>query len=215
MALEGTHIRVAVDLKNKLKIVDVNKYINGTIYPDSRYITGASRTLTHPTDFVNWRWKEIDDFKKGWMLHLLVDKYLKQITDNFFPQLFGTLSDVENYPIYTALKILQDMDDVKAFDAKTYLIYLNNPENRNQEDILKVREYNDIFLKLYNLHSGATIDDYCEIMKKFGMTNKIIAQIKRLAEQYKNDNSIMFLIRKIYPEIIKRVQIELVEFMDS
>ena len=41
MALEATHIRFAYDLKEKYKITDLEKYISGLIYPDSRYIRSS------------------------------------------------------------------------------------------------------------------------------------------------------------------------------
>lgn len=42
MALEGTHIRFALDVGDKYNIKDLGKYISGTLYPDSRYITGIN-----------------------------------------------------------------------------------------------------------------------------------------------------------------------------
>ena len=51
MALEATHMRFALDLKNKYQVRNIKKYIVGTIYPDSRYLSGIDRTLTHSENF--------------------------------------------------------------------------------------------------------------------------------------------------------------------
>lgn len=40
MALEATHLRFALDLLPKLEVKDINDYLAGSIYPDSRYTTG-------------------------------------------------------------------------------------------------------------------------------------------------------------------------------
>lgn len=53
MALEASHIRFALDLKDKYSIQDVQKLVSGTVYPDSRYATKIDRQLTHPQDFMD------------------------------------------------------------------------------------------------------------------------------------------------------------------
>lgn len=68
MSLEATHIRFALDLKDEYKIKDIKKYISGTVYPDSRYITGIDRNLTHYNDILKPEFAK-DDFKKGWQVH--------------------------------------------------------------------------------------------------------------------------------------------------
>ena len=65
MALEATHIRFALDLKDKYQVKDLEKYISGTIYPDSRYVSEIGRELTHPKDYLDWDIFAVDDFKKG------------------------------------------------------------------------------------------------------------------------------------------------------
>ena len=47
MSLQITHIRFALDLHKELNITSLDQYISGTIYPDSRYMTGIDRSLTH------------------------------------------------------------------------------------------------------------------------------------------------------------------------
>ena len=52
MGLEATHIRFALDLKEDLDAKDLNKYLSGAIYPDSRHVTKLERKVTHNFDLV-------------------------------------------------------------------------------------------------------------------------------------------------------------------
>ncbi len=52
MSLEATHIRFALDLKDKYRVQAIEKYISGTTYPDSRYVTKIDRGLTHNDDIL-------------------------------------------------------------------------------------------------------------------------------------------------------------------
>src|SRR5690242_13526073 len=132
MALEATHIRYALDVKDKYEVRDIEKYVSGAIYPDSRYITKIDRHLTHPEDFMSWDVLELEDFRKGWYVHLLYDAIQGKVFRIKFPEIVAT--DIlahgdEQWIKRTALKVLQDLDDVKNFDIVTYLPYLDYVEN--------------------------------------------------------------------------------------
>ena len=47
MALAATHIRLAIDMAGRYPIKRFSEFISGTIYPDSRWLTGIDRDLTH------------------------------------------------------------------------------------------------------------------------------------------------------------------------
>ena len=53
MALEATHIRFAFDLKDVYDVSDIDAFVSGSIYPDSRYVTGIDRLATHPEGYLN------------------------------------------------------------------------------------------------------------------------------------------------------------------
>jgi hypothetical protein len=50
MALEATHIRFALDLKDTYGVNDVHAFVSGAVYPDSRYVMGIDRIATHPVN---------------------------------------------------------------------------------------------------------------------------------------------------------------------
>lgn len=208
MALEATHIRFALDLKNKYQAKDIKRYIVGTIYPDSRYVSGVDRFLTHPIDFMDWRQKDLDDFKKGWFVHLLADKLQRQVAEEKLPQVFegedGQGSEV--WIKYTAIKILQDIDDVRKFDIKKYLPYLAFTENPNGEDFDLVNKYNKIFIKMYAEPDEVDIDSCYEMWREFGIGDDLAAKVKKQSEEYSKDERIMNIIREIYSQMIIRVE---------
>lgn len=208
MALEATHIRFAVDLKDKYQVKDIKRYIIGAVYPDSRYITHIDRALTHANDFLNWNWENEDDFKKGWLVHLLVDKFQKQITKQKLPRIFKgeTGQGSEVWVRHTAIKILQDMQDVKAFDIRSYLKYLESAENPNGEDLQKVKLYNQIFIKMYTDPKKVNINSCYKMWKDFGIGDDLAIKIKIQAEQYSRDDKIKLAINEIYNETLKIIQ---------
>jgi hypothetical protein len=206
MALEATHIRFALDLKNKYGVKDIEKYVAGSIYPDSRYVTEVDRMATHPENYKDWDMKRIDDFRKGWFAHLLADNIQWDITKELLPRVFeGSQGQGgERWIKYTAIKILQDLDDVKKFDISQYLPYLAHIENPNGEDMKRMKQYYDIFPLMYGRPNAVDIDSCYRMWKAFGINDELAAKVKSQAEGYSQDESIMDTILKIYPAMLLR-----------
>jgi hypothetical protein len=208
MALEATHMRFAFDLQKKYQIKDTEKYIAGTIYPDSRYFTGIDRTLTHPSDYAGWNWEEADDFKRGWLAHLLVDKTQWQIIQEELPDIFtGDYSrhDREIWVKHTAIKILQDIEDAKKFNIKLYLPYLEFSANPNGEDIEMVKKSNKVISKLYAEPDKLNINSYHEFWECFGIGSELTKKLIIQAERYQNDKKIMSVINNLYQKALDRI----------
>lgn len=207
MALEATHMRFALDLKDKYQVQDIEKYVVGTIYPDSRYITGIDRALTHPVDYMDWRWDSASDFKKGWLVHLLADKIQWKITQEYLPDVFvgKTGQGSEVWVKHTAIKTLQDMDDVKKFDIKQCLPYLEFVDNPNGEDLKKVKKYNQLFPKCYVEPESMVINKYFEMWKEFGIGDELALKLKIQTEQYGKDDAVMSAVGKIYQQMLDRI----------
>lgn len=204
MALEATHIRFALDLKDKYGVQDIERYVSGTIYPDSRYVTKIDRMATHPEDYRAWDMKRIHDFKKGWFAHLLADDIQWGITKELLPQVFeGSQGQGgERWIKHTAIKILQDLDDVRKFDIKHYLPLLSHVENPNGEDIKMLEQYNQIFPKMYADPDKANIDNCYEMWKAFGIDDELANKVKLQAEEYSRDSAVMDVVAKIYPAML-------------
>ena len=209
MSLEATHIRLALDVQNKYQVKNLERYVNGVIYPDSRYVTAIDRLLTHPSDISDSHWEKSDDFKKGWLVHLLADKIQKEITQEKLPFVFegqrGQGSEV--WIKHTAIKVLQDLDDLRKFDIKLYLPYLKNVENPNGEDLKKVCQYNEIFIKMYNQPKEVNIDSYYQMLLDFGIGQELSSKVVFQAKEYNENKIIRSAVPKIYPKTIERFRI--------
>jgi hypothetical protein len=72
MALPATHIRFAAVIAKRLAVTDMGAYLSGTLYPDSRWVTGIDRQQTHGRRCLDPGFA-CDDFTAGWHIHCLCD----------------------------------------------------------------------------------------------------------------------------------------------
>jgi hypothetical protein len=169
MALEASHIRFALDIKDRLGVQDIDAYVSGSIYPDSQYITGAGKLATHPKEYQNDRIFFSSDFRKGWFAHLLCDTAQQQCMKEMLPKTFNG-TDQESWEKRTAIRILQDIDDAKRFDLAKYLLCLRYIETPNGEDPEKMHEYNDIFPDMYADLSRLDTAAESRMWERFGIS---------------------------------------------
>ncbi len=208
MALEATHIRFALDLKDKLGVSDVCQYLSGTIYPDSRYVTGIDRNLTHPRGLFERKHTELSDFEKGWLAHLICDDIQYKLTMERFPEIAQMQEGQGNgrWINHTALKILQDMDDVKKFDIKSHLYCLEYVENPNGEDMAKISEYNSIFPAIYEDSETMDIESYYEMWSKFNIGDDLVNKLRESVERQRQQPQTVELVRGLYDEMLDRAK---------
>jgi hypothetical protein len=208
MSLEATHIRFALDFKEKFEVQDMKKYISGAVYPDSRYISGIDRSLTHGEVFLTPD-LSASDFEKGCQAHQICDKIHNRVRKTIFPDLFPVDYpgyDEQEWVIATALKIIQDMDDVQAFDIQKYLECLDYVENSNKEDILLVEKYNRTLVNLYRGKKVPSVDDYNQLWRAFGVDENLGEELRHKTEEFLKDENIIGRSRSVYQEMIKYYQ---------
>jgi hypothetical protein len=150
MSLEATHIRLALDLQDRLNISDRKKYISGTVYPDSRYISKIDRRFTHNPELVN-ELDGSDDFLKGMAVHYLCDKVALDIHKEWFYDLLDGEKEWEGkwWHARTAMKIIQDIRDFSKIDIESVLDDLDYVEVRFGESIEDVRKFNKAVQIMY------------------------------------------------------------------
>lgn len=202
MALEATHIRFALELKDELKVKSIKKYILGTSYPDSRYKTGIERDKTHD-EAVFKKLKLINpDFKKGWKVHLLCDLVQYRSFRNKVTLLgtFGEGWPEDKWVHFTAAKMIQDMIDRQAFDIEKYLPCLDDAENPNKESLKKIHEFNDSLIELYSKEFD--LIDYRNTLSDNGvelrLANKTLKKVKELL----GDKKFMKQIKNVFPDMV-------------
>jgi len=203
MALEASHIRFALDIKDKLGVIDLDKYISGSIYPDSRYVTGIERQLTHPKELLEKDIGKLSDFEKGWYTHLLYDKILKSYTTTALASLFADIGNTEviNMELWirlTSLKILQDIDDIKKYDIKIYLPYLDYVQNANGEDINKLLNYNHYFQNMYAIPKQVSVESYYDMWRFLGVDSNFVRGIQKQTEIYQKNLRLHEFISTVY-----------------
>lgn len=178
MSLEATHLRFALAIKEDLGALDMEKYVAGVIYPDSRYVTGINRNLTHDLRYFEGR-RTVSDFEKGWLAHIIGDKIFKEVTEDRFGDLVLFEDLHRRWAVVTAIKIVQDIEDFLRFDIQSVIGYLDYYELHFHEDERKVVEYNRIILELYQGKESVTVDDCLRMWEKFGIGREDIAKIRQ------------------------------------
>lgn len=205
MALYGTHIRFALDVKDYFNISDLKKYISGTVYPDSRYFSRIERELTHNDKYKSNEFYKNDDFRKGWAAHLLYDQIQFDIISDIFPDLFfhqEILYGNEHWITRTVIKILQDLDDIKYYDITSYLSCLDYIETPNGESYQVIKNYNNMLVNLYK-KPPSEINNYKLTWTGMGMETKVIEAIKSKFFELEKDEFIMNKVKTIYPRSLE------------
>jgi hypothetical protein len=204
MALGATHIRFAVDLKDQFEVQDINKYISGTFYPDSRFVTGIHRQLTHNDKLFNSGFAK-NDFNKGWQVHQICDlaQYhaFRNYIDRFKKYPLNDWPD-DKWVDFTSAKVIQDISDRKSFDVFPYLLYLNHIENPNDENKNKIKKYNNILIELYK--NKISTNNYYNMMVAIGIDKKLSEQVKKRTEEFLHDNGLAKSITDIYHIMINK-----------
>lgn len=204
MAAEATHIRFALDLKKELKIKNLEKYIFGSVYPDSRFITRIDRKLTHNSDLINKDFIKNDDFKKGWITHLIVDKTQSEEIMKSFSELNKQEGD-DWWTTITAIKMIQDMGDTKHFDLQNHLDF-NDLESPNGEDLSKIKEYYKIVIDMYKNKEDIFFKDYENMWVRFNIGNKLAEEIGRKINEYLKSSKARGKINKLYNNTLKNIK---------
>lgn len=215
MSLEATHLRFSLAIKDDLGVLDLEKYVAGVVYPDARYLSGIERHLTHGLEYFNGR-KNLTDFEKGWLTHIVGDKIFGEVIEDKFADwiLFEEIGS--RWPIVTAIKIIQDLEDFLSFDIQGVLDYLDYYEIHFREDERKVIKYSEIIQNLYRGKEKITIEDCLLMWEKLGMSREKIGKLRRkIIELYEDEKIIkaingnfadeMDLYREKYNKLIKNL----------
>jgi len=190
MSLQATHIRFALAVKEGLGVLDLEKYVAGAIYPDTRYLTGVNRALTHDFGYFTGG-KKLTDFDKGWLAHIVGDKVFYEVIDDKFSELVLSEGYKERWPIINAIKIIQDIADFSSFDIQGVLVYLDYYEIHFHEDERKVLEYNGIIREMYEGREKVTVENALWMWGKLRMTSDELALLKKkLIELYEDEKLI-------------------------
>lgn len=210
MALEATHIKFALDLRDRFDVKNLDQYLSGTIYPDSRYITKIERKLTHyeallTNEFMN------SDFKKGWAVHYLCDKMQNQVMDKHVLDVLekcegGYEWGSEWWIAKTAMKIIIDIDIISKFDIQPYISLLDYVENPNDELVEDLQRYNGIIQRLYRGKSTLDLEDYRKMWIDFEVDVEKGDLVIQKTHEFLSDAKLADRIRGLYSGMVGDAQ---------
>jgi len=214
MSLEATHLRFSLAIKDDLGVLDLEKFVAGVIYPDSRYRTGINRSLTHDLDYFIGK-KNLSDFEKGWLSHIIGDKIFKEATEDKFGDMILFDAVGERWPIITAIKIVQDIEDFVSFDIQGIIDYLDYYEVHFREDERRVIEYNEIIKNMYKDREKVTAEECLLMWEKLGMSRKEILLLRKKIIELYEDEKIIGSIKENFADGIDLYQEKYKQLMKS
>ncbi len=190
MSLPATHLRFALAIREDLGAADLEHYVSGAVYPDTRYLTGVPRRLTH--DFGRFAGSAaLTDFEKGWLAHLLGDRVFRRVSEDAFPDLFLSDELDERWTVAAAVKTLQDAADAAAFDLQALLAHLDYYELHFHEDERKVIEYNESVRATYAGKIPVTVEDCFELWRRLGVGERALARLRKKLIELAADASLV------------------------
>lgn len=209
MPQEATHIKFALDLKEKYKINNLASYISGTIYPDSRYITKIDRELTHGGEETISK-RTDRDFKKGWEAHLLCDKICDQVIEETLPELFVDAGPggqgTERWIIKSAIKAVQDIAICKKFNPNPYLAMVDYPESPNGESLKNLAIYNQLIRGMYEKKKELGVEDIKKMWLNFGLDRKTVKKVGEKTSQLLSDANTVKKIISLYQKMVAVIE---------
>ncbi|NQV89379.1 MAG: hypothetical protein HQ488_03605 [Parcubacteria group bacterium] len=206
MAMELTHVRFAHDLKDRLDVKDLSAYYAGSIYPDSRYLTGIARNKTHGESSPHDPFVEgLSDFEKGWATHLLYDRLGHICYFNLSP--YDKSEGVQGNHVWqylSAQKVVEDMFgydlEPLAVDAILNIRFLECP---NAETAEQMEKYLSIQKRLYK--QKPTFDDYKIFWNTLSINRDVCEPLFKFVKSIFQDDVMVDQIKNIYPSILDEV----------
>lgn len=136
----------------------------------------------------------------------MLDDIQYKIIQSSFPDLASNSDPGQKSVLWikrTAIKILQDADDVKQFDIDPSLKCLENQKHVNSEDVEKIKIYNKSIIELYTDAKNLNLNSYEKLWKSWGLDEDIGNKLMVQVEEYKNSEEIMGKIKNNFTLILE------------
>lgn len=206
MATELTHIKFAHDMCGDI-VTSLSDLYSGAVYPDSRYVTGIKRDLTHancPTDPFQ---AGLSDFERGWASHILYDGEAKPRYLALSP--YGSQEarqGDDQWCFITAAKILEDHSLAKsAPEFQNCFAQMVPPtEPPNGEPPAELQKYHQILAELYSSHPD--LEGYRHLVRAFGAGEELEQKIFREIYSICDNPRLHADLLRIYPEILANIK---------
>jgi hypothetical protein len=200
MALPATHFRFALDAARHFDISDRHAYLSGTLYPDSRWLTGVARTATHgeqclAIDFAN------SDFELGWYVHCRCDNIQIRLVSARWPRL-TTLDNQTRWIQTSVIKMIQDQQDIRRINMNDCLEALDVIETPNGEQAKKVRRYYHNVRDVYAGDGVPDIEDYRKLWLAVGVETAIVSEMMEQLRRERLESTVRTLAASLFDEMV-------------
>ncbi|BBO75266.1 hypothetical protein DSCW_26830 [Desulfosarcina widdelii] len=202
MALPATHIRFAAVLSAHLSVTDRSAYLSGTLYPDSRWMTGLERGHTHDRRFLEPDFAS-DDFSLGWHIHCVCD----HIQSDIHNDLLGNLSQLppdERWIRVSAARAVQDANDAARGEMFSHLLLLTDNRTPNGESAEGVSAYLELVGRVYSRTVPPVWSDYEALWAGVGLDRQRISQIEEQVKRIMGDESLVNNLYDAFQQMVHR-----------
>ena len=198
-------MKLAVALMDKYNVSELDKYISGSVYPDSSYVTGIDRSLTHNEENLPSALAR-DDFNHGWETHIYCDRILTRILEEKFPELLANKKGLPWWLEISPLKIIQDINDIKDFNMDMYLDKLTYSYNPHGEDLKTIKKFNRGIQDFYYKKENLTPEDYREVSKIFYIPKDTLEKFVTTAQEHYNNKEVMKKMENVFELMLARMR---------
>jgi hypothetical protein len=202
MAMPATHIRFAAALSEHLSVTDMAAYLSGTLYPDSRWMTGLDREHTHDRQFLEPDFAT-DDFRLGWHIHCVCD----HIQGDIHNDLLGNLSQLppdERWIRLSAAKAVQDANDAARGEMSNHLSLLTDNRTPNGESVEGVNAYLEMVGRVYSRNVPPVWSDYAALWAGVGLDRQRISRIDKQVGRIMGDEALVNNLYDAYQQMVYR-----------
>lgn len=202
MALPATHLRFAGAVAGRYRISDPGAYFSGTLYPDSRWVTGLDREQTHSDGFLRPDFVR-DDFTLGWQVHLICDRVQADLHRSIMGDR-SALSPAARWILFTAAKVVQDMRDAALGRLAERLPLIIRAAAPNGEDPDGVGRYLACVRHAYRSHTTPDRSDYVRLWQAVGLDRRQIDRITVQVDRILDDPDLTDRIQGTFDRMVVR-----------
>ncbi len=206
MAVACTHFRMALDTLRLFNVQDERAFLAGSVYPDSRYLTGIRRAMTHGPDRPRDPFAlGLTDFEKGWALHLLHDRLSFRPYCSLAPWNGETVEFGDRVWVHlSAEKVVEDMMSFDALGGTAAgLMGLPCPLPPSGESAEKLERYFFLIGQMYSRRP--TFERYKEMWVAYGGQASVADAINGVAAEMLSDAAKVSRIGSIYGQVFEQI----------
>lgn len=201
MALFASHIRFAMDLvnRNQCSPDSIDHYISGTTYPDSRWLSNTDRALTHVCAIPD-NITVPEDFKLGWLVHCRYDQIQNELQRTL--SIPSNLPSDDKWILYSAMKVIQDMNDVKFTVSVNLEQMLSIYLSPNSENVSDIETFYQMVKEFYQFKSAIKLSEYTKLWSSVGLSPDRIEVMMDYIESILSCKDIVLQIQNLYEKTV-------------